>query len=93
MPDWYSEIIPDTEPHADELRGLVRTLRNAGFNTTACCGHEMWIECEWYEDGEATRLFETVAQSTRRPFGLRFTWDLDDSGWSYRHVRIELGDA
>lgn len=91
--DWYADAVPDTEPHAGELRALVRALRNQGFNTTACCGHEMYIECEWYEDGEATRLFELLGSITRRPFRLEFSWCLDAEQWSYRHIRIELGEG
>jgi hypothetical protein len=36
-PDWYECI-------EEEVRDIVYRLRNAGFNTTNSCGHEMWIE-------------------------------------------------
>lgn len=47
---WYKEYIE--EP----VRGLVKLLRNNGFNTTCSCGHEMYVECGYIPDGEIQRL-------------------------------------
>jgi hypothetical protein len=33
------------EEHIEEpIRGVVKTLRDNGFNTTCSCGHEMYVE-------------------------------------------------
>lgn len=41
---WY-------ERHIEEpIRPLVKLLRENGINTTCSCGHEMYVECEYYGD-------------------------------------------
>ena len=37
MSDWYDKI-------EEEIRPLVKLLRNNGFNTTCSCGHNMWVQ-------------------------------------------------
>ena len=42
-PSWYGGI-------EKRIRALVRVLRDNGYNTTHSCGHEMYVECEYYGD-------------------------------------------
>ena len=47
---WYEENIEE------EVRDLVLLLRNNGFNTECSCGHDMYIQCQYFTDGEIQRL-------------------------------------
>lgn len=49
-PDWYERKIE--EP----VRDLVRFLRNNGINTECSCGHDMYIQCQVFLDGELQEL-------------------------------------
>jgi hypothetical protein len=39
--DWYERCIEQ------EIRELVKYLRNNGINTECSCGHEMYIQCQY----------------------------------------------
>ena len=52
--DWYEEHIE--EP----IRGIVKTLRDNGFNTTCSCGHEMYVEGDIIADYELQRLHKIL---------------------------------
>jgi len=52
--DWYEEHIE--EP----VRGIVKTLRDNGFNTTCSCGHEMYVEGDLIADYELQRLHKIL---------------------------------
>jgi len=54
MADWYEECIE--EP----IRNLVKLLRNSGFNTECSCGHEMYVQCQYFPEGEIQRLHELL---------------------------------
>lgn len=80
-PKWYECI---EEP----VRDIVYKLRNAGFNTTNSCGHDMWIEIDMpYLD-----LYDlyTILQEEWGKFILEFYWEGTDLYRSW--VRVNLGD-
>ncbi len=52
--DWYQKNIE--EP----LRGLVRHLRENGINTECSCGHEMYIQCQFWIDGFVQNLHKLL---------------------------------
>lgn len=52
--NWYEENIE--EP----IRGIVKILRNNGFNTECSCGHEMYIQCQYIPEGSIQRLHELL---------------------------------
>jgi hypothetical protein len=49
---WYNHI---EEP----IRPLVQLLRNNGVNTRCSCGHEMYVECEYY-GGQLDEVYELL---------------------------------
>ena len=62
--DWYEENIEL------EVRDIVRALRNEGINTTASCGHEMWIEANVTCIREDLRAIKTVLLEKKLCFDL-----------------------
>ena len=38
--NWYSENIED------QLKDIIKYLRNNGVNTECSCGHELYIQCQ-----------------------------------------------
>lgn len=81
--DWYSRFI---EPG---IREPVRLLRNEGFNTTSSCEHEMYIECEFIEDGELKRLNDTLFNAGFRDYVITATVERRN-GCLYEWLRIEF---
>lgn len=47
---WYKEYIEEN------IRGVVKLLRDNGFNTECSCGHRMYVQCQYISDGEIMRL-------------------------------------
>jgi len=43
--DWYKEYIEE------DIRPLVKLLRENGFNTECSCGHDMYVQCLILPDG------------------------------------------
>ena len=74
MRDWYEEWI---EPR---VREIVRLLRNNGFNTTCSCGHEMYVQMSWLEEGELKRLHDLLFNNGYRDYMI--TVELSYSGGS-----------
>ena len=62
--DWYEEWI---EPG---VREIVRLLRNNGFNTTCSCGHEMYAQMSWLEEGELKRLHDLLFNNGYRNYSI-----------------------
>ena len=79
--NWYDQI---EEP----VRGLVKLLRNNGFNTICSCGHEMYVQMEWggFEE-EARDLYNLLGQNGYSNFELRLFWPSSGIG---RHMELRL---
>jgi hypothetical protein len=56
MNNWYEDCIE--EP----IRDVVKLLRDNGFNTESSCGHEMYVQCKYYPDGEIQRLYVIISE-------------------------------
>jgi hypothetical protein len=52
--DWYSEKIE--EP----LREIVKYLRNNGINTECSCGHDLYIQCQYFPDNDIKDLYDLI---------------------------------
>lgn len=50
MGDWYKENIEE------EIRDIVRLLRDNGINTECSCGHDMYIQCQYVNDEEIDKV-------------------------------------
>jgi len=64
LPDWYGTKI---EP---EIRRAVRALRDQGVNTTASCGHGMWVEGSAQYGEEAHMIVSLLADLGYTDFNL-----------------------
>ena len=67
---WYRNI---EEP----VCNLVKLLRDNGFNTFCSCGHlpQPYIQMEWYEDEEVTRLYNLLVENNYRNFRITAIWE------------------
>ncbi len=84
MEDWYSRI---EEP----LKGLVRLLRNNGFNTFCSCGHKRVVQMEWYGfEEEARRLYGLLCENGYSNFELHLFWHSSGVG---RFMEVKLLNA
>lgn len=45
MENWYEKYIEV------EIRPLVKLLRDNGINTECSCGHEMYVQCQYRNEG------------------------------------------
>lgn len=70
--DWYEQI---EEP----IRGLVKLLRDSGFNTTCSCGHlpNPYIEMAWLDDAEPRKLYNLLVENGYRGFIITAHWSSD----------------
>ncbi len=59
------------------IRDLIKILRENGFNTFCSCGHlpHPYIQMEWYEDIEVTKLYGLLIENKYKNFLIRATWD------------------
>lgn len=73
--EWYDVMIEDP------LKGLVKILRNNGFNTECSCGHDMYIQCQYLVDGEVQRLHDLLFSFFHEKDGM--------SGVNY-HITINI---
>lgn len=82
--NWYNQI---EEP----IRGLVKLLRDNGFNTTNSCGHKNPLKCvqmEWYGfEEEARRLYNLLCENGYNNFELRLFWPSSGVG-RFMEVRL-----
>ncbi len=82
---WYEEYIE--EP----IRPLVRLLRDNGFNTTSSCGHDMWVEMEFVDDGDLKILQELLRENEYGYFRIIVTVEEHKALHYYgRGLRVEL---
>jgi len=63
------------------LVDLVQLLRENGFNTTCSCGHfpKPYIQMEWYDDIEITKLYALLIQNSYYNFIITATWSYTDN--------------
>lgn len=81
--DWYEEYIEE------EIRPLVKLLRDNGVNTTCSCGHDMYVECDFLPDKEVQRLDNLLFDHGYRDYEINFNIKRVD-GHLYPNLRIEL---
>ena len=55
------------------MRDIVYILRNAGFNTTNSCGHDMWIELD-IDHYNLPNLYDTLATEWGE-FIIEYIWE------------------
>lgn len=60
--DWYEEYIEEG------IRGIVKLLRDNGFNTTWSCHHEMCVQGDLMLDGEMNRLHKVLYNNGHREY-------------------------
>jgi hypothetical protein len=83
--DWY--LINIEEP----VRDIVMALRNNGVNTTCSCGHEMYIECEYYEDEELQNIYCALIELGFDKYRVEIMDDVND-GNRHTYLTIMLPD-
>jgi len=88
MIDWYKENIE--EP----VRDLVKYLRNNGVNTECSCGHEMYIQCQYIEDGTIQKIHHLLCNYFyEKKMPVNYTIDLHfqvDNGHINSFINIQL---
>jgi hypothetical protein len=72
--DWYEEI---EEP----IRGLVKLLRENGFNTECSCGHEMYVQCQCIPDGVLQRLHNLLYNNDYRDYKIDISLECINGCW------------
>ena len=83
--DWY--LINIEEP----IRDIVMALRNNGINTFCSCGHEMYIECEYYEDEELQDIYCVLTELGYDKYRVEIMDDVND-GNRHTYLTIMLPD-
>lgn len=82
--DWYSQIEP-------EIRGLVKLLRDNGFNTTCSCGHEMTIELVLGNHlDEVERLANFLVENGYKDFRISVEVYVPNDGYWDRRATIKI---
>lgn len=69
------------------IREHVKFLRDAGFNTTGSCGHDMWIVV----DIEPSRIDELSALLDSRYPAYELTFTIHRGFGNYRSARVQFG--
>ena len=68
--NWYDQHI---EP---EIKSVVKALRENGINTVCSCGHDMYIECEYYPHQEmVTGIHNLLVEMEREDFTITVRWE------------------
>ena len=80
---WYEDNIEE------EVRSLVKLLRDNGFNTECSCGHEKYIQCQYGLDGEIQRLHKLLCVSGYLNYTITITIKVDN-GHQYSTMVIVL---
>ncbi len=83
MQTWYEEFIEE------EIRPLVKTLRENGVNTTCSCGHDMYVECHFITDGEIQRIDNLLFNNGYRDYEISVDL-VRKSGHLYSTITIRL---
>jgi hypothetical protein len=77
--DWYNEYIE--EP----IRDIVHGLRDYGINTECSCGHQMYVQCAYFDKDEMlNRVYNVMCSLNVKNYqillhetirdGYRFAW-------------------
>ena len=79
--DWY-------EKHIEEpIRPLVKLLRENGYNTMCSCGHEMYVEREYYGDS-VKPLFDLLFNNEYEHFRVEAFMGIDEVGVMSNHIVV-----
>ncbi len=84
--DWYKDNIE--EP----VRGIVKLLRDNGFNTQSSCGHSMTVQCEFLPDGPINRLHNLLFNNGFRNYMIITCVEVID-GHQYPWIRINFNQT
>jgi len=79
--NWYDEYIEKP------VRKIVENLRKNGINTTYSCGHEMIIQCEYYNNKELTRIYTILVELNIKNYKAIV---IDDIQEGYRNTFVEI---
>ena len=71
----------------EPVRGLVKLLRDNGFNTTSSCGHKQWVQMEWYIHQDINRLCKLLVGNGYQNFELHLIWPSTAIG-RFMEIRI-----
>ena len=58
----------------EPIRGLVKLLRDNGFNTFSSCGHEMQVDMEWYKLEDLSNLSALLLSNGYEKFVIETSW-------------------
>ena len=82
---WYDKYIEKP------IQSSVRLLRNNGFNTESSCGHEMYVQCQYIQDGEIQRLDNLLFNQGYRDYSIEISIKRV-AGHSYTNLLITLAN-
>ena len=83
--NWYNEYIEKP------IRKVVERLREYGINTTCSCGHDMTIQCEYYDNKELTRIYTILAELNIKNYKAIVVDNIQE-GYRNTYVEIMLPD-
>jgi hypothetical protein len=78
---WYNHIEPGIRP-------VVRLLRDNGWNTTCSCEHEMYVDVDLHDLGDAERLATFLFENCYRKFHMAAELFVPSDGFWVRRVHI-----
>ena len=81
--NWYEEYIEE------DIRPLVRLLRDNGVNSVSSCGHDMYVDCHFITDGEMKRIDDLLFNNGFRNYRLNF-WVMRKDGHLLTNLTIKL---
>lgn len=84
--DWYEEYIE--EP----IREIVHKLRDNGINTECSCGHDMYIQCAfWDKDDILSKIYFVMCEFGIKNYRVEVREDIRD-GYRFSSLDILLPD-
>ena len=83
MTQFYDDIEP-------EIRETVKLLRDNGFNTTCSCGHEMYVEFEFFDSCEIDNLYNLLFNNGYRGFKITATVQTPPDGFAIKRMTLNL---
>jgi hypothetical protein len=88
MSDWYTDYIEKG------VRPVVKLLRDNGFNTVCSCGHEMYVDSEYYRDDELHALDELLFNNGYRNYSIACELERIDGAiiTSMLHLKLKQGE-
>lgn len=81
---WFEENIEKP------IQPLVTLLRDNGFNTESSCGHEMYVQCSYFQDSELKRLDDLLFNSGYENYTIEVSIKRLH-GHAYTYLQINLG--